>query len=390
VPDGEYQLRTEATTDYDSASALVRAGADSVVLNVQPKSSKALLVHGVVESSRGKPLDAVRVELVGRPALSAFSDAEGRYSLRIESSGRLQNPAVRFTRKGYRDFVAPIAAAPAQGSADVVQNARLEEIGDGSTLAGSVHGTDGGTVNGATIELYSAALSRSYRASTDHNGTFTIRNVEQAIDYRLWVRPTAKYRDRTLDNVIIGGSIDVVVDAIAAATVTGHFVTPENQPVPAFTMWLTPAFGANRAMAVTSDSSGAFTITNVPEGPFVLGTRAAPMLSVTGLEASSKPSGDLRIPLDVGMSRLEGTLVGDDGRPVGGARLSLHWSSGIGMSSTSSRDTVTDANGYFLFTQLGAGNHALAVTATGYRALQRAVAVGPVNAPITLTLQRGH
>jgi hypothetical protein len=131
-------------------------------------------------------------------------------------------------------------------------------------------------------------------------------------------------------------------------------------------------------------------VADVPEGPFVLGTRGAPLLSVTGIGVSSGPTSDLRVPLDVGTYRLEGALTSDAGQPLGGARVALQWSGGLGLVSTSTRETVTDANGYFLFTQLGAGTHTLAVTAAGFRSMQSANAVGPVNAPIALTLQRGH
>lgn len=385
LPDGEYQLRTEPTTAYDSAAALVRAGADAVVLEVAAKSKTSLVVHGAVESSRGKVLTGVRVEMVGHPAMAAFSDAKGQYVLRVAGPGRLQSPSVRFALRGYRDATFPLA----RDAGDIVQNVRLEELTDASTLTGSVRGNDGAPVAGATIELYSAERGRSYRGSSDRNGAFAITGIDTATDYRLWVRPASQYKDRTLDEVIIGGAIDVIVDALAATTFNGRFVTPDGQPVPGFTMWLTPAYGARRALSVTSNGQGAFAVADVPEGPLALGTRAAPVMSVTGIRASSNAV-DVRIPIDVGPHRLEGSVMTPDGQPIGGARISLNWSAGMGVVSSSSRDTVTDSNGTFLFTQLGSGTHTLAVTATGFRALQSAAAVGPGNPPIALTLQRGH
>jgi hypothetical protein len=77
---------------------------------------------------------------------------------------------------------------------------------------------------------------------------------------------------------------------------------------------------------------------------------------------------EARLTLDIGDHRLEGHLHTHEGLPVARARVTLHWSFVEGgLKSQSFRESVSDASGYFLFTQLAAGVHTLNVTATGFR-----------------------
>src|SRR5688572_4986186 len=95
VADGEYEIRTEKNDRYESASALVRAGTDSAVLVVEPSSSNALAIHGVVDSAKGGPLADVRVEVIGQ-AIAVSTDAAGAYALRIPAGARVEQTALRF------------------------------------------------------------------------------------------------------------------------------------------------------------------------------------------------------------------------------------------------------------------------------------------------------
>jgi hypothetical protein len=93
------------------------------------------------------------------------------------------------------------------------------------------------------------------------------------------------------------------------------------------------------------------------------------------------------IPLDVGGYRIEGTVRAENGAPVGGARVALFWSRADGgVASRSVRETASDANGNFLFTQLGAGVHALSATASGYRSARVDQPVGPGTQPVEIRL----
>jgi hypothetical protein len=56
------------------------------------------------------------------------------------------------------------------------------------------------------------------------------------------------------------------------------------------------------------------------------------------------------------------------------------------VSSRSFRETFSDARGYFLFTQLGAGAHTLSATAAGFRSVRLEPQVGPGLPPVEIKL----
>jgi hypothetical protein len=116
-------------------------------------------------------------------------------------------------------------------------------------------------------------------------------------------------------------------------------------------------------------------------------TRAAPRLSVTGVELAAGAVRDVRIPLDIGPHRLEGSLLGEGGAPIGGARVALVGQrTDGGLTSRSFRETVTDSRGYFAFTQIGSGKPTLSVTADGFRSVRLQPAVGPLTPPLQIEL----
>lgn len=389
LPDGDYELRTVPTELYEKATAVVRAGADSVVLVVDARSRRSVFVHGVVESARGGPLEGVRVEVVGRPRLAVLSDGTGAYGLKVPVGSRGEEAALRFARSGYRERRLTVGGGEAAAD-DVVQNLRLDPTGELATVSGRLSGDDGAPVSGASVQLHSAGRGRRFQAVSDAGGRFRLAGVEESDDYRLWVHPARGYRDHTRDGVEVRGPgvvVDVTLESLGTARLRGSMVDPEGRALPGFTLWLRPAYGASGPTAVTGDAQGRFATGELSEGPIALETRAAPQIAVTGISLAAGTPSDVVIPLDVGGYRLEGTLRAEGGAPVGGSRVSLHWSrAGGGLASRSFRETTSDASGYFLFTQLGGGVHTLSATAAGFRSVRVDQPVGPALAPVEIQL----
>jgi protocatechuate 3,4-dioxygenase beta subunit len=387
VPDGEYELRTDATELYEKASTVVRAGVDSAVLVVEARARRALLVHGIVESTRGGPVAGVRVEVAGQPGLATASDEAGRYGLRVTVSERSRETVLRFARSGYREVRLPVDAGE---TTDLVQDVRLEPAGQLATVSGVLTGEEGSPVARASVQLYSEQRGRRYQAVSDASGRFTLASVEESDDYRLWVHPARGYRDHTRDGVEVrepGPALTVKLESLGTGSLRGSMVDAEGRPLPGFTLWLRTAFGAGASTAVTGDAQGRFATGELPEGPVALETRAAPQLGVTGISLASGTPREVVIPLDVGGHELEGTLRAENGGPVGGARVSLHWSRADGgVNSRSFRETTSDATGRFVFTQLGAGVHTLSATAAGFRSARLDQAVGLGAPPVEIKL----
>jgi hypothetical protein len=391
LPDGEYELRTEKNERYESASALVRAGTESTVLVVDADSGASVSVHGVIESTAGGPVQGVRIEVVGQASLNTLSDARGGYALRVPASARLQRGALRFRHSRYREQRLSIADGMALSDYEVVANVRLEPASAGVSVTGVVTSPDGTPVPRALVQLDSAAQGRGYRAITDQAGHFAIGSVDASADYRLWVRPQASFKDRVIERVIVDAGVQplhIELEPIGVATLTGRMVTPEGAPLGGFTLFLTTAYGATaRGITVTGDAQGRFVVDNLPEGPVTLQTRGAPLVSVSGIRLSAAAPADIVVPLDVGVHRLEGRVLTREGAPAAGAQLSLEWStSSAGVTSRSTRQTMANADGAFVFTALGAGTHTLTAAVEGAGSVRLQHAVGSGLQPLQITL----
>ena len=389
VPDGEYEIRTEKNDRYESAFALVRAGTDAAVLVVEPASQNVMVIRGRVESSSGGPLQGVRVEAIGRSSINAATDANGAYTLRVPVDTRVEQTALRFRHSGYQERRWTIAEGQRSSDYEVVGNVRLEPDAAGVTVTGVVTSTTGTPVPRAQVQLNSAARSRGYRATTDAAGQFALANVETGDDYRLWVRPQSGYKDGVIDKVLVDAATQLSVELtpIGLATLKGRMVTPDGAPVAGFTMSLATASAGSRPRSITSDGQGRFLITGLPEGRVALQTHAAPLLSVSGIELAAGADGDLTVVVDVGSRRFDGRLFTNDGAPAPGVSVTLEWSASAGgITSRSSRQTVSDADGNFAFSQLGGGIHIVSAALAGAGSVRLEHAVGTAVEPVHITL----
>ena len=391
VPDGEYEIRTEKNDRYESAFALVRAGTDAAVLVVEPASQNAMVIRGVVESSGGGALPGVRVEAIGRSSVNTATDARGAYTLRVPADARVEQTALRFKHDGYQERRWTIADGQRSSDYEVVGNVRLEPDAAGLSITGVVTSTAGTPVARAQVQLNSATRSRGHRAVTDAAGRFTLTKVESGTDYRLWVRPQSGYKDGVLENVVVDAATELSIELtpIGLATLKGRIVSPDGQPVPGFTMSLATAnAAASRTRSITTDSQGRFLVADLPEGRAALQTHAAPALSVSGIELSAgAPDTDLAIVVDVGSHRFDGRLVTNDGQPAGGVTVALEWSSTTGaITSRSTRQTITDAEGNFAFTQLGSGTHIVSAALPGAGSVRVQHVVGTAAGPVEIAL----
>jgi hypothetical protein len=118
-------------------------------------------------------------------------------------------------------------------------------------------------------------------------------------------------------------------------------------------------------------------------------------VSVSGIEVSAgaPAAADVIVVVDVGAHRLEGRLQTSDGLPAAGVRVSLEWSGSSGrVTSRSLRETITDSDGTFVFTQVGGGAHIVSAALAGAGSVRLEQSVGAGTAPVLITFpgKRGH
>ncbi len=375
LPEGEYLLETEATDEYESARTTVRTGASSAVLRVRGDSGTLVTIHGVVTDENGQPILGARVAPTDE-ARATTTDSVGFYRIVLTVDEKNRDRTIRFTKPGYHDRLLDVQQATLRGLREWQLDARLQGKGNGVPVDGTVVGAGGAPVAGARIKLSSRRLGRSHHSTSAADGSFYIDDVDTGDDYRLWVRPRADYQDHVERGLRVGDGgafLPVTLDPLGTGSLQGRMVNAASEPIPRFTLWMwNGGAGGNRSLAVTSDSSGGFTVEDVPAGEVTFNSRGEPRFNVGGIALEPGKTITANVVLDWGHEELTGRVMGSAGDPLPGAAVRLSWSDQAeGVISRSERRTVADGDGYFLFTELGPGPHTVSVTAAGHRAARR-------------------
>ena len=249
----------------------------------------------------------------------------------------------------------PTPAAPAESAWPVAQ------------VTGALHTQDGTPVPVESVELESSTLEASYFGASDARGRFSIPGVAPGSDYEVRVLSDGRYRDylrRGVTVTVEGLALELVLTPLASARLAGRMVDAEGVPIPHRTLLLQSSHTPGRALQITGDDRGRFTVEDAPTGQLTFSTRTVPHLKIRGPLLTPASEADLVLVLDEGGYELGGQVVGDRGLPVARAQLKLSWSHKQGESlSSSARTAVTDPSGSFRFTDLGPGPHRLVVRA---------------------------
>jgi hypothetical protein len=392
LAEGEYELRNAAGGPYLPARASVRAGVTSALLVLRKRGDRTVQVTGVVVAPDRRPIAEVLVLPIGHKT-RVQTDEQGRYQLDLVLEDATQNPTIRFMKQGYRDQRTAIAAARLTAGGPVRADVVLQPTQTEAPVTGIVKGRSGTPVAGATVQLLSPAGGRTLRTGSDLTGMFVFAKVETGANYRLWVRAREGYRDYLADQVTVPASgldLAVELEPVALGSLSGSFVDPDGKPVPGFSLGLRSA-QPGAAVRVTADPQGRFVVRDLPAGRVSLDSESAPLVSLSGIEIPAGGEVAVQLTVDWGGQQIAGLVLDANQRPVPAANIGLHWrQQKLGITSRSSRTTLTDQRGHFQFTDLGSGSHALSVSAPGFYPLTRDVAAAAPGAPeLRLQLQEG-
>jgi hypothetical protein len=334
--------------------------------------SREVYVYGFVDGADGNLLPGVKVVPIGvRTTETAYTDAAGNYAMYVPVSGNGRTYTLRFALDGYRERLLPLQIGKTNEAESFQLNSRLEPIGELTTVAGSVTGTDGTPVHGAVVQMSSPIHRRSYRAVSDRSGQFVLSDIEVAEGYRFWVSSEG-YRDYLQEGVTVsqaGPRLPVTLEPLNNGTLTGRMVDSTGKQIPGFTLWVRSSqTTSSQALQVTGNQAGMFSIDNVPEGAISLSSLSTPFVTVSGIEPASGTDQEVEVTLDTGSYQAFGQVMDAHGEPMPGVRAKLLWShKENGIHSQSRRETAADASGLFRFSQLGPGVHTLIVEAPGFR-----------------------
>ena len=261
----------------------------------------------------------------------------------------------------------------------------------GQPIAGRVFGPDDEPVVGARIMAmkYSNQTSSRGEAVTDENGNFLINDLGQG-SFNLSVNAKG-YRVARHNRVQVG-DVNVMVEMIRQACVSGKVLDSEGNPVKDFTAVVlrssaptddpqqVPIYeNTDVKEVVESSADGTYTLCGLNPGTFVIKFKSkglAPSLSQPFTVADGQVLADVVVRLNQGGS-IKGRLVDSSGAGVAGARLRTlddeHGDSnldpflgGLVDTSTTQRKGKTDGEGYFELNLLNPGRYRIKVEHPSY------------------------
>jgi hypothetical protein len=367
LPNGDYVIRTNRFGPYRSARISVRAGvnyADLVLLE-----ENTVVVQGTAISSEGYPLAGVTVLplVLGVPSVS--TDSDGHYQLPVALKPDVRGFAIRFQLPGFLEEYASIGHGRLDDTHNSPVDVVMEPVGHWTAVSGTVSSSDGSALSGRAVELRPVGQKRQYNAVSDDQGRFFFPAVEAPVDYSLHVAGGADHKDyrQQLHVTADAAEFDIVVEPYEFGEVSGRMINLDGSPVPDFHMVLRNTESSTVNAFVSSDADGNFALAEAPAGELVMASQSTPAILVRGVRLD--PGDELHVPLilDWGEHEIRGLVVDRYGNPVPASRIVLKWfHQADGISSRATRRTAADAQGNFLFSQLGPGSHSLEVDAPGF------------------------
>ncbi len=370
LAEGEYELAVAENTQYHPARLRVRAGVANAEIMLQ--RIRSVRVYGLITDDVGNPLEGVRIRALGNN-LKVYSDVSGGYEIQTGPSKAGQAPVLDFSMKEYQDSRQRVEGALDSEADEVRLDVELEWESKASKVAvsGQVSGPTGEPVDGARLWLSSSEFHAYEKTSSNALGEYQFESVKVGDAYTMGVESQDEYAAFKSDLLSIGPddlNYDVRLDATEFSDLSGTVTDLDGAPLSDFTLWARSMdMGRHPLMPVHTDGAGQFRLKRIPSGAIKLESRSQPWLEATGIVLKPGESRHVEVPLDWGKEWLLGQVVDDQGAPVARAQVVLRWTQNyMDVSSESRREVMTDLEGYFAVSNLGAEDYTVTVQAAGY------------------------
>ncbi|WP_158623392.1 carboxypeptidase-like regulatory domain-containing protein [Corallococcus sp. CA053C] len=282
------------------------------------------------------------------------TDADGRFVLEGLPEGSVTLWALG------DDGVAMQAHVPV-GTSDVVL-----ELEEGGYIEGTVTEGDGKTpIPDAQVTLIHREHTRFFDTHTDAQGAFSLGPVPRTT-YSLFVAAKG-WASRFIPDTR-GWHTDTPLRLTRPTRLAGRVVAVDGSPAPGITILLDGDTPLATEQLTTSDGTGHFSFDDVPAVPH--------QLSATSREASAFATLNVTPPLDAVVLQLEpgvyveGTVRGDTGQPVAGAKVLTYREDGGPASAEAT--TVTSVAGRYRLGPVRSGPHTFKVEAAHHQDLELA------------------
>ena len=271
----------------------------------------------------------------------------------------------------------------AQQAPDDDDYVRIEEGGEGYfqnqnvVVWGTIETDLGEVVAGETVAFYSESLNERFATISGSNGEFVITDIKAATDYRVTVSPRGMYKRYTKSPIDLSFNQvvhNIVLETLPVGVLNGRVVDFFDRPVPNFELSIHTEEKDSWSIDVITDESGAFSVIDFPKGGFQVFSGSMQSFTATGLYFDPDEIDPVTLNVDVGPYSLSGHIYDESGKKIDGANVVVVWTAeNDGVTSESTRQSVTDTSGAYQFFGLGPGDHELIVFAWGEGAFKRMV-----------------
>jgi len=287
--------------------------------------------------------------------------------------------SLRFTRQGFVERIEAINAREVDSSNQINLNVTLNPEGT-LTYSGRVIDDYGDPVAGELVRLYSTGTSQAQRATTDELGEYRITGVSKSDDWYLTIIPKQAYERHEAGPFKVNADVtanDIILNRTGTARISGTMVDGLGSPVGNLSLVLSPAAAPGSIRTLVADDSGRFQVDDIAAGDLRVSTQSRPHMDISGINLAPDDDINVTLVVDHGPHVLSGTVIDANRQPVARAELLLTWSqSSDGLTSSSFRDTTSDANGFFSFTELGQGSHQLSALHEKHPQVELTIDVG--------------
>jgi hypothetical protein len=220
------------------------------------------------------------------------------------------------------------------------------------------------------VNLHSSN-GKHYSAVSDEDGRFTLPQIFSGVSYRVWVEPDGPYNDFSKTAVQFASDneqLDIELTPLETGRLSGQLTDQMGAGVPNESLLMTSSVARLKPQTITSDYDGHFYVEDFPVGSVKFETHSGTHYRIDGIELTADKDGDIKLVLDTGDHRLEGSVLDLDGNVIVGAVVTLDWMhNGEGVISRSRRISITDVAGMFAFAELGPGARQVSVDADGFQ-----------------------
>ncbi len=344
VPKGEYSTKVTAN-GYNEVTGSISVN-DNTTYNAELNRTIVTVTGVITDKTTSLPISNATVIITDKDGKSftATTDATGSYTINNVPTG---DYSTKVSATGYNEITGSISV-----NDNTTYNAQLDR--SIVSITGIV--TDKNTklpISNATVTV--TGNGKTYTATTDATGAYTINNV-----------PTGDYTTKVTANGYddLSGSINVKDNTTYNAelnrtmVVVSGVITDKNTGLAISSATVTIT-GNGKTYTATTNSSGAYTINNVPTGDYTTNVTAAGYNEISG-SVSVQSNTTYNAELERKIVSITGVVTDKNTKlPILGATVSI---TANGQTFTA----TTDASGAYTISNIQTGNYTTKVTATGY------------------------